>query len=140
MQRTFDTDALRVLDEATRTDVARICVEHQRHPAAVMRDLIRAGIAAHVMPAAVNATAVLDRLTAYLATNGWTPNALPHHDSAAAVLIWHHPTGEAAAVPARADVPGFDRLYRSCVTQVAAAEARPISALAADFAAVTGRR
>ncbi|MCD0446347.1 hypothetical protein LO763_22285 [Glycomyces sp. A-F 0318] len=134
MQRTFPADDLRVLDEATRTDVTRISTEHGRHPAAVLRALIRSGITQHAVTPADTAAA-LHRLTAYLAAHEWTPSVTAHHESAAAVHMWHHRVNDAAAaVPATADAGTFADLYRACVEQVAATEARPISELAADLA------
>lgn len=134
------SDTLRVLDDTTRTDIARIAEAHHLHPAAVIRALVRTGITHHAVgDTSGREHALLDHLTAYLAVNGWTPGATSHHQSAAAIVLWYHPRGLAAAIPRDGATPGFEGLYRAAIDQVAEAERIPITALAAALEPDPGR-
>ncbi|WP_205327027.1 hypothetical protein [Glycomyces sp. YM15] len=128
-----DLETLRILDDATRADIQHIATTWNLHPATVIRSMIRSGLAVESLPCTAGRESdLLFHLTAYLAMHGWQPGRVPD-TTQVAVILWYHPTGLAAAVPASADTPGFSDLYRSAAEHIAEAEQRPITALADDL-------
>jgi hypothetical protein len=135
-----EAETQRVLDDATRADIASLAEAWALHPSRVLRSMIRTGLAVYAAPpTGGRETVLLDHLTAYLAVNGWTPGNTSHHESAAAVVLWYHPGGLAAAIPRDGATPGFEGLYRAAIEQVAGPERIPITTLAAALEPAAGR-